>query len=230
MVETISVLNGQQNSPTFEEKEDRNSIGKDGFMRLLLTQLRNQDPQNPLKSHEFASQLAQFTQVEQLFNLNDKLDKSIQIDINLSQSIGNTLATTIVGKNMMAIGNEISLLDGKTSDIFLTLKESAPNVSINIFDSNGTLIKREKAGAFTTGDHTFSWDGKNDEGVLMPDGKYTFEVKALSNSGNTIPVAFFMGGHISGVEFSDDNPTTFLIGFLKISVSDVVRIVEAEGS
>ena len=166
MVETISALNAQKNGGAFNKDEDRNAIGKDGFMQLLLTQLRNQDPQNPLKSHEFASQLAQFTQVEQLFNLNDKLEQSLQLDINLNQSIGNTLATTIVGKEMMAIGNELSLFEGQSTDIFITLRESAPNVNINIFDSNGTLIKREKAGAFTTGDHTYKWDGKNDEGIF----------------------------------------------------------------
>lgn len=230
MVETISALNAQKSDGAFNKDEDRNAIGKDGFMKLLLTQLRNQDPQNPLKSHEFASQLAQFTQVEQLFNLNDKLEKSLQLDINLNQSIGNSLATTIVGKNMIAVGNEVSLDDGVATGIFITLRESVPNVSINIFDSNGTLIKRENAGAFITGDHTYLWNGKNDEGVLMPDGVYTFEVKALGNDGNSLPVAFFMGGHITGVEFSSDNPTNFLIGNLKVSVSDVVRIVETEGS
>ena len=77
MVETISTLESFQNGTKVSSREDKNAIGRDGFMKLLLAQLRNHDPNNPLKSHEFAAQLAQFTSVEQFFQINENLDPNL---------------------------------------------------------------------------------------------------------------------------------------------------------
>ncbi len=228
MVESISTLNDLQNGTKISSREDKGAIGKDGFMRLLLAQLRNQDPQNPLQSHEFASQLAQFTAVEQLFNINDKLDRNLDLDIKLSQSIGNSLATTIVGKNLRAIGNQISLDDGTASKVYIKLPVSVSGVTISIYDSNETLVRKEELDIRTAGDHTYVWDGKNNDDVEMINGIYTFSVDATGSNGDSIPISFFMGGHISGVQFNSDNVTMFLVGALSINVSDVIMITESD--
>lgn len=229
MVESISTLNELQNVRTFSSREDKNAIGRDGFMRLLLAQLRNQDPQNPLQSHEFAAQLAQFTSVEQLFKINENLDRNLELDLKLSQSIGNSLATTVVGKNLRAIGNQISLRNGSTSEVYITLPTAVSNVVISIYDSNGTLVRKEDLDIRTSGDHTYVWDGKNNDDGDVADGIYTFSVNATNNSGASIPISFFMGGHITGVKFNTDNATMFLVGDLNINVSDVVMITEPDG-
>ena len=229
MIESISSLNELQSGTKFTSKEERNAIGRDGFMRLLLAQLRNQDPNNPLQSHEFASQLAQFTSVEQLFKINENLNRNLDLDLKLSQSIGNSLATTIVGKNLRAIGNKISLEKGSTSEVYITLPTAVSNVVISIFDSNDTLVRREELGTKTAGDLTYVWDGKNNDGAELTDGIYTFSVDASTNNGGSIPISFFMGGHITGVRFSTDNVTMFLIGRLNVNVSDVVMITEPDG-
>lgn len=226
MVESISTLNELQDRTKIPSNEDKGAIGKDGFMRLLLAQLRNQDPQNPLESHEFAAQLAQFTAVEQLFNINAKLDRNLDLDIKLSQSIGNSLATTIVGKSLRAIGNQISLDEGSTSKVYITLPMSVSNVTVSIYDSNDTLIRKEDLDIRTAGDHIYIWDGKNNDDVGIPDGIYTFSIDATGSNGNSIPISFFMGGHITGVKFNSDNATMFLVGALNINVSDVIMITE----
>ena len=226
MVESISTLNELQDRTKIPSNEDKGAIGKDGFMRLLLAQLRNQDPQNPLESHEFAAQLAQFTAVEQLFNINAKLDRNLDLDIKLSQSIGNSLATTIVGKSLRAIGNQISLDEGSTSKVYITLPMSVSNVTVSIYDSNDTLIRKEELDIRTAGDHIYIWDGKNNDDVGIPDGIYTFSIDATGSNGNSIPISFFMGGHITGVKFNSDNATMFLVGALNINVSDVIMITE----
>lgn len=230
MVETISTFNALQGRAELSNSKDRNAMGRDAFMRLLLVQLRNQDPNNPLKSHEFASQLAQFTSVEQLFNINEKLDRNLELDFNMSQSIGNSLATTIVGKDVRAIGNEISYENGEASDVFIDLSQSAANVVVSIYDSNGTLMRRVDMGAMTAGESIFRWDGKNNDGVEMADGIYTFSIDANGNNGVPVPVAFYIGGHITGVKFSQDNATTFIVGALNIGVADVIMITEPRGN
>lgn len=230
MVETISAFNALQGGAELSNSKDRNAMGRDAFMKLLLVQLRNQDPNNPLKSHEFASQLAQFTSVEQLFNINEKLDRNLELDFNMSQSIGNSLATTIVGKDVRAIGNEISYENGEASDVFIDLSQSAANVVVSIYDSNNTLMRRVDMGAMTAGESQFRWDGKNNEGVEMADGIYTFSIDANGNNGVPVPVAFYIGGHITGVKFSQDNATTFIVGALNIGVADVIMITEPTGN
>ncbi|MCH7620143.1 MAG: hypothetical protein IH880_10335, partial [Candidatus Marinimicrobia bacterium] len=175
-------------------------------------------------------QLAQFTSVEQLFNINEKLDRNLELDFNMSQSIGNSLATTIVGKDVRAIGNEISYENGEASDVFIDLSQSAANVVVSIYDSNGTLMRRVDMGAMTAGESIFRWDGKNNDGVEMADGIYTFSIDANGNNGVPVPVAFYIGGHITGVKFSQDNATTFIVGALNIGVADVIMITEPRGN
>ena len=229
MVETISTLESLQNGTKVSSREDKNAIGRDGFMKLLLAQLRNQDPNNPLKSHEFAAQLAQFTSVEQLFKINENLDRNLELDLKLSQSIGNSLATTIVGKNLRAVGNQISLEKTLASKVYISLPTAASNVVVNIYDSNDTLVRRQDLNLLTTGDHIFNWDGKNNNGEVAADGIYTFSVDASNNSGESMQISFFMGGHITGVKFNSDNTTMFLVGTLNINVSDVIMITESDG-
>ena len=230
MVDIISAINSPQGGVTPPSGKERNAMGRDAFMKLLLVQLRNQDPQNPLKSHEFASQLAQFTSVEQLFNINDKLDRNLELDITMSQSLGNSLATTIVGKNVRAIGNEISYDDGKATDVYIDLSKSAANVTLSIFDSNDTLVRKVDMGTMTAGESTFTWDGENNDEVELAEGIYTFSIDASGSNGEPVPVTFYMGGHITGVKFSQDNTTAFLVGALSISVADVVMITEPENN
>lgn len=229
MVETISTLESLQNGTKVSSREDKNAIGRDGFMKLLLAQLRNQDPNNPLKSHEFAAQLAQFTSVEQLFKINENLDRNLELDLKLSQSIGNSLATTIVGKNLRAVGNQISLEKTLASKVYISLPTAASNVVVNIYDSNDTLVRRQDLNLLTTGDHIFNWDGKNNNGEVAADGIYTFSVDASNNNGESMQISFFMGGHITGVKFNSDNTTMFLVGTLNINVSDVIMITESDG-
>lgn len=225
MVESISGLQGL-NKTKFVTAKDKNSIDKDGFMKLLLTQLRHQDPMSPLESHELASQLAQFTSVEQLFNINEKLDRNLEVEYNLNQAIGNSLSTTIVGKDLRAIGNELYVGEEGTSDIIYELSESAANISISIYDSTGNLVRTDILGKERAGTHIYNWDGKDDHGNKIADGIYTFSVSATNPQGTELPVSTFMGGHISGVLFGDNGNTEFLVGGLRISVADVVRIDE----
>ena len=85
---------------------DQGTLGKEDFLRLLVTQLRNQDPINPVKGEDFAAQLAQFSSVEQLQNINANLENNLEMDLLLNQALNNTLATTLIGNNVKAIGGK----------------------------------------------------------------------------------------------------------------------------
>ncbi|MDP3830447.1 MAG: flagellar hook capping FlgD N-terminal domain-containing protein, partial [Ignavibacteriaceae bacterium] len=85
------------------------SLGKDDFMKLMLTQLKHQDPLNPMEGSEFAAQLAQFSSLEQLSNLNELTAQSIDANYYLTQSINNTMTATLIGKDVKLSGNVLNV-------------------------------------------------------------------------------------------------------------------------
>ena len=206
-----------------------NTLGRSDFLRLLVAQLRNQDPLEPMESSAFAAQLAQFASVEQLFNINESLDRNLEMDLALNQSIGNTLATTVVGKGVRAQGNSIGYRDGEVTDIIYSMSAAAREVTLRIFDDNNTLIRTVDIGAKPAGLHSFDWDGRGDTGHHAVDGVYSFTVTAKNGQGNIIPSSLFMGGLVEAIEFGGSGNTFFIVGDLRISIGDAVRISERSG-
>ncbi|MFQ5752983.1 MAG: flagellar hook assembly protein FlgD, partial [bacterium] len=134
--QAITPTAGQGLLPTSESV-----LGKDDFLKILVTQLTHQDPINPIKGEEFAAQLAQFSSVEQLHNINSNLENVLDMDLLLNQAINNTLATTLIGKEVKSIGNRVSLHEGESVNLHYRLSSPASKVVIEIKDSAGTLVR-----------------------------------------------------------------------------------------
>ena len=100
-------------------------LGKDDFLRLLVAKLSNQDPLNPIQDEDFASQLAQFSSLEQLSNMNDNLTQDMQWNYLLSQTINNTMATSLIGRTVRADSSQVYLETAGTSDLYLNLDRTA---------------------------------------------------------------------------------------------------------
>ncbi len=117
------------------------ALGKDDFLKILVTQLRNQDPTDPMQADEFAVQLAQFSSVEQLNNISATLENNIELDLMLNQMINNTMATTFIGKQARAAGNTFQVSQGQDSELHYSLAEPAKRVRIHIRDASGELVR-----------------------------------------------------------------------------------------
>lgn len=198
-------------------------LGKDDFLSLLITQLQYQDPINPMDSTEFTAQLAQFSTLEQLNNVNSNLELSqlYQASINNSQAVG------FIGKTVNAFGNMASVADGVADSITFKLAKDASDVIVHIYNSDGNLIRTIQPGALKSGEHNLEWDGADNDGNEVPDATYTFEVVATDSAGNPVSATTFITALVSGVSFRD-NTTYLLAGNQEVPIGSVFKVIEGQ--
>lgn len=205
-------------------KKNKNSVmGKDDFLKLMLAQMRNQDPLNPMESAEFASQLAQFSSVEQLMNLNESMKISLDANYLLSQSINNTLAATLIGKEAKLNTNEFKYNGQDNQTIGYNLSSNAKSVTIKIYNENGVLVRTIEDAPRNAGENKLSWDFTDNNGEKVPVGKYKFEVSANDYNNDTIKTISFLIGRISGVKFTEFG-TKLIVNNVEYNLSDISEI------
>ena len=155
------------------------TLGKDDFMKLLLAQLKNQDPLKPLDGTDFAAQLAQFSSLEQLSNMNAELkNQSVnQMTMNYAQSVN------MIGKDVVTNSGNSLVVSGPTTDLNYKLSADAETVTITILDKKGNLVKTWDETAQKAGMNKVTWDTSD---VEKED--YTFQVIAKDSKGQTVSV------------------------------------------
>lgn len=174
----------------------QNSANFNSFLKLLTTQLSNQDPLNPIDATQFTSQLAQFSQVEQQIQTNSNL-KNLVAAQNANQSMS---SVSLLGKMVEVQGNTASLQNG-SAEWDYTLSSPASASVISIVNSQGQVV-RTMAGQTTAGAHQFVWDGTADDGSQLPDGPYKIQVTAVDSNASSVPVTVDSVGLVTGVSFS----------------------------
>lgn len=197
------------------------SMGKDQFLQLLVTQLQNQDPTQPMQNTEFVAQLAQFSSLEQLQNVNSNLTTGIL----LNQSVNNSLSTSLIGKTIEAQGNTLTYAQGDKPELSFKLSADA-NAKVDVVDANGKVVATIKADGLKAGQNKVTWDGMTSDGTAAPAGDYTFKVTATDTKGNAVTSSTLVQGRVTGVEF-DNGATYLLVGSHKYQLSDVTQILEA---
>jgi flagellar basal-body rod modification protein FlgD len=158
------------------------------FLKLLTTQLKNQDPLNPLDNAQMTSQLAQISTVDGIERLNSTLQSLIS-DSSNSQTLQ---AAALVGHGVLIPGSSVGLEKGAAFG-GVELAADADAVTVNITDSNGLLMRSMSLGSVKAGAHTFNWDGNTDAGVAAADGNYTFTVTAQQGSKAVDTTALALG-------------------------------------
>ena len=187
--------------------QDTGAIGKarlatnfDTFMKLLTTQLKNQDPLSPLDSNQFTQQLTQMTGVEQQLYTNDLLK---QLVTNTGSGI--STAVSLMGREVKATSTQANLVQGKAEWNY-TLPREAETVKIEVLDANNKLVHASNAttDGSKAGDHAFTWNGKDLTGKQLADGgPYTLRITATDSKGATVAATTFVKGVVTGVEQSN---------------------------
>ncbi|MBT3184017.1 MAG: flagellar hook assembly protein FlgD [Nitrospina sp.] len=195
------------------------SLGKDDFLQILVAQLQAQDPLAPMEGQEFASQLAQFSSLEQLTNVNDNLEASQAFDVAMS----NNSAIALIGKNVDAPGNAVDLKSGEVETLSFSLDGDAADVSIDIFNSTGAIVSTIDLGAQTKGLREYVWNGTDSSGALLPAGNYTFNVTASDSVGNFVPTETFAAGLVTDVIFEGGQAYAIVNG-QKLAVNEISKV------
>lgn len=200
------------------------TLGKDDFLKLLVTQLQNQDPLNPADSTEFVSQLAQFSSLEQLSNVNTNL-QMVQL---FDQSINNAQAVNFVGNTVKATGSMFDLAaTGDTHEIQYELGEDAAKVYVSILDASGQAIRKIEMDQLSAGEQSVVWDGKDDNGNIVDPGTYSFSVQAVDGSGEAMTTAAYITATVTGVTYHDSS-TYLLSDGIEIPYAAVIEVAQPE--
>jgi flagellar basal-body rod modification protein FlgD len=189
----------------------------DTFLKLLTTQLQNQDPLSPMDSNQFTQQLVQFSQVEQQINTNDNL-KTL---INQGSSQTGAYAVSYLGKSVTVTNGNAPLINGAATWNYNLGTQAAQSV-LSVSDANGNVVF-SGPGETTPGAHDFAWNGQNTNGTQLPDGVYTLHVAAKASDGSDVTSAISSKGVVSEVDMKGGTPK-LLIGPMAVSLSDVAGV------
>ncbi len=212
------------NSGSSTSAASSGTLSEQDFLTLFTAQLQNQDPTNPMQSYELASQLAQFTTVEQLTQANTELNGIEQY----SGGINNGQISSLVGKNITAQDNTMTVSSGKVTNSLNYTLSTPSTVSYTVTDSSGDAIYTGSLGSQSAGSYTLPWSATDSSGNTVADGSYTVTVTATPTDGSSAAasVATTIQGLVSSCNLSANPPTYTLSGTnaAQIPVSSVLQV------
>jgi len=205
-------------------------LGRDEFLQLLVAQLRNQDPTSPQDGHEFAAQLAQFSQVEQLTNINDAIGAQADqlaalagsVDglhtgqADMANQLGGRIdlqsATALIGQTVEMAGATVAW-DGATAvDVPVRLDGAAREVELTIRDADGAVVRTLRTGSLEAGAHALSWDGALPDGSAAPAGAYSISVSAVGSDGQPVDATAVTTGTVERITVDADGVALWIDG------------------
>jgi flagellar basal-body rod modification protein FlgD len=214
---------------SFETTSDPGSIDKNGFLTLLIEQLKHQDPMNPQDSSQFSAQLAQYSTLEEMQNLNSLTEQGIELDAVLAQSINNTMASNLVGKEVKAVGGEIFVQDGESGSIAFDLGNVGSDVEITIKDLNGNVVRTLEEHKMQAGEHVIDFDGKDYAGRTLPNGTYSVEINTVDSDGTKSAVYPYLVGTVEAVRYESTGAVLIVDG-MRVEFGNVIEVREGTGT
>ncbi len=215
-----NVFGKSESSSSMMSPQEEKLLDPKVFYNLLITQLQHQDPLEPMKDTEFIAQLAQLATLEETRSMKQAVEL-----LSYSQgAAANAQAVTLLGKSVVAEGNNVVVKDdGSSSKIKFELSSQSSDTSVIVYDENGNVVNVISLGALSSGEHTYEWDGKDMNGNRVLPGNYRFEVNAY-NGKDEVDVRTYGIYLIDGISFKDGR-TVLKSGELGIELSSVLEVL-----
>lgn len=228
---TVGIVEGASYSdpfavPTVDKNED---VNKEDFLLLLVEQLKNQNPLEPMDGTDFTAQLAQFSSLEQQTAMNDNLallqDYSATLNrLSALDMIGKEVEFDGVGSGSVAING-----DGQPIPLNFELADNAQEVVVDIYNDAGGRVATLEIGYYDLGPQSFNWNGKDADGNVFSEGRYSFEVNARDELGQLVTSTVNGSGKVQGIETDPRNGNTVLVlaDGTRVGIDQVVGVKAA---
>ncbi len=199
-----------------QPERDYSEISDLDFMTLLVAQIQNQDPMDPMDNAEFTSQLTQFSMLDDLESMNSKFDDSIMV----GQSINNTAMLGLVGKDVTVSGNTAWMEDGVATESMVS-SDGPGLATVEVKDENGTVVATYTRDV-GKGLADITWDGKLSSGEDAPEGRYSLDV-SVENAGESVGFTTLMTGHVESLRY-ENNAGVVTVDGMEYYVSDIYKV------
>lgn len=213
MAVTIPGLNDQNDYfSSLQEATDpsssapNNDMGQEDFLRLLTTQLANQDPTDPVDAKDFVTDLTEMSQLESMTDMT----ASIQAMTAGFQSLQTMQAASIIGRNVQVVGEEMTHTQGQETNIKLSLSQPLTDVKVVISDDQG-IVKEIDAGDMLSGENNVTWNGLDDVGADRASGQYTLTVYGTDDQGDFKSINTIVPSKVNSVKVNDDGSMTLTL-------------------
>jgi flagellar basal-body rod modification protein FlgD len=218
-VNSSSGASSTSNTPDATPLGPGGKLGKNEFLKLLVTQLRYQDPMNPLQGEEMAAQLAQFSSLEQLVNIGDALKSQQTGNDALVAAVTNSTAMNTIGKEVTAVGDQVFLPDGGKATVSCTTAGSGQG-TLTITDSNGKVLGTRNLGYVGAGANTFDI---GTAGAGLEEGGYRYYIDVKGGDGKAVQVETYTTARVDGITYGNDG-ALLTAGPLRIKPGAIVKI------
>jgi flagellar basal-body rod modification protein FlgD len=224
--EILERISKQYGAPEEKKREAVKKLGKDEFFKIMITQMQHQDPLKPAQNEQMAAQMAQFSALEQMTNVNQNLEKLT----NSQQPLHQLGATHLIGKFVGSDSSVINHNEGKYSNISFNLKDDAANVKVSLLNDRGQTVKELELKNLKKGDHSIDWDGKKDNNLNANSGMYriVFNAKDIQDKAVTVDTA--KTERVHGVGFEGKEVVLFVGDVTKpqkMLLRNVSKVIDA---
>ena len=208
-VNTASAAVAAVGAPTITQNFDK-------FLQLLTTQLKNQNPLDPLDTNQFTQQLVQFAQVEQQINMNQSLSALIALQTAATTSA----ALGFLGSTVVVNGDTATLTAGKATWSFSA--DRPATATVNVKNASGEVVFTETR-TISAGRQDYTWNGRGTNGLALPDGNYTISITARDATGQAVAIATEVEGVVDGVDLTQ-NPPVLKVGSRSFSLDKIKQV------
>jgi flagellar basal-body rod modification protein FlgD len=216
-------IQAQYGAKPEKPKEIKKVLGKDDFLRIMITQMRHQDPTRPFNAEQFATELAQFTSVEQMQNMNQNISKLA----NQGQPLERLAMTNLIGKTVTVDRERFPYTENSNETISFILPKDASQVRVAVIAENGETVAEKDMGALKSGENSFIWDGKKANTLPAKSGNYTLRIEAQDEHGQPFASNSRVQARVVGLSF-EGAEAVLLIGDPnrpeKVTMRNVIRI------
>jgi flagellar basal-body rod modification protein FlgD len=207
-------------SPAVLPANPGGKLGKDEFLKMLVAQLRNQDPLNPMKGDDMAAQLAQFSSLEQLSNIGSLIEQQLAFQEGVIASVNDSTAMNLLGRTVVAAGDQVQVHEEGGASVRFEVGGQGGLATLKILDLSGREVGSRPLGFVTAGRHEFELDSAADG---LAAGAYRFAIQVLDSAGASVETHPLITAKVDGVRYGPGGPV-LTAGPLRIPFNTILQV------